>query len=264
MDFPTAQTQYQPFAGPEGNVFTIEGLAADFTVFQPIRDSRKWEPHVIAVLERFVRPEFVCLDVGANIGAITLPMAHLASRGHVYSFEASPTAWELLKRNVAHNRLLNVTPVNNAITDRTGDTVDIFFSDQALGCAHMADREAYRAGTQETVRTLALDDYAVGRVDFIKMDVEGTEARALAGCRHLLEKNRPSMIIEYNPVPTEAYYTGGQTRRALYDMLTALYPRIAIITTPDGALEPVPDWESLNQALEAHTFRDLFCTHAKL
>lgn len=262
MDLETARAQYRPLSNlrgePEETVFTIEGLAADPTVFQPLRDTQRWEPHVIAVLERFVRPEFLCLDVGANIGAITLPMAHLARSGHVYAFEASPTAWELLKRNIAGNQLTNVTPVNTAITARSGDTADIFWSDQALGCAHMADREGFRTGTQERVPTLALDDYGLPRVDFIKMDVEGGEVEALAGCRRLLEKDRPSMIIEYNPVPVEAY--NGRNRRELYDMLATLYPRISIIG-PDGELQRVIDWDHLDGELTIHTYRDLFCTH---
>ena len=261
----TARAPYQPLwnlrGEPEQTIFTIEGLAGDATVFQPIRDNKRWEPHVVAVLERIIQPDFVCLDVGANIGAITLPMAHLASSGHVYAFEASPTAYELLQRNIAGNGLKNATAVNAAITDHSGDKAEIFWSDQALGCAHMADQAGHRTGTREEVRTLALDDYGfrLDRVDFIKMDVEGGEAAALAGCRRLLKEYRPPMIIEYNPAPMEAY--NSKPRRELYDVLTALYPRIEIITFPHGILDPVPDWEHLDQALHTHTYCDLLCTH---
>src|SRR6187200_2029576 len=89
----TAVTEYKPFTDREA--FRLEGLAEDITLFQPIRDSQIWEPHVIALLERIIRPHFLCFDVGANIGAITLPLSHLASKGHVHAFEASPTAWTL-------------------------------------------------------------------------------------------------------------------------------------------------------------------------
>jgi len=131
-----------------------------------------WEPHVIAVLERIVKPAWVCLDVGANIGAITLPLARLASAGHVHAFEASPTAFELLKRNIASNGLTNATPVNAAITNLTGDTVEIFSTGADFGWAHMTSSDTGRFGTREEVQTLALDDFAADFSD-VKVPAEG-------------------------------------------------------------------------------------------
>jgi FkbM family methyltransferase len=257
----TAISHYKPLAGREA--FELEGLAADITVFQPIRDSQVWEPHVIAVLERIIQPGFVCLDVGANIGAITLPLARLASDGHVHAFEASPTAFELLKRNISSNGLTNATPVHAAITNLSGDTLEIFSPGANLGWAHTTFGEQGREGTREEVQTLALDDYGFAgnslqrRCDLIKMDVEGGEIKALRGAMRMIEQHHPALVIEYNPAPAEWF--AGNSRRALYDVLTALYPNISIIG-PGGGLEQVMDWEQLDRELTVHTWRDLLCT----
>ena len=252
----TAQAQYKPLRGH--GAFVIEGLAADNTVFHAIRDTQLWEPHVIAALEKVVKPDFVCLDVGANIGAITLPLASLASEGHVHAFEASPTAWELLKRNVTSNGLENVTTVNAAITDHTGDTVEMFSTGAELGCAHMTSSSLGRTGNREEVKTLALDDYGFfGKCDFIKMDVEGSEVRALKGAMRVIEQYRPILVIEYNPTPGGWFQ--GTAPHALYDLLAGLYPRIEIIG-PNGELQRVIDWDHLDGELTVHTWRDLLCT----
>jgi protein-L-isoaspartate O-methyltransferase len=141
---PTAHAEYRPLAGHE---FDLEGLDGDATVFQPIQRSHVWEPHVMALLERIVQPDFVCLDVGANIGAITLPLARLASKGRVYAFEAAPATFDLLKRNIAGNALDNVTAEHAAITARSGDTVEIFTIGDQLGWGHQANSESGRTGT---------------------------------------------------------------------------------------------------------------------
>jgi FkbM family methyltransferase len=252
----TAKTQYKPLRGR--GAFVIEGLAADNTVFHAIRDTQLWEPHVIAAIEKVVKPDFVCLDVGANIGAITLPLARLASKGMVYAFEASPTAAELLSRNVQNNGFENVRVANLAITERTGDTVEMFSTGAELGCAHMTSSELGRSGNREQVRTEAIDDMVdINPVDFIKMDVEGGEIKALEGASRLIEARHPILVIEYNPVP--AGWFAGNTRRQLYDVLTGLYPRISIIG-PGGELQRVIDWDHLDGELAVHTWRDLLCT----
>jgi hypothetical protein len=61
----------------------LYGLKEDLTVFGPIESGGTWEPHLIAVLRRIIRPDFVCRDVGANIGAITLVLSRLARDGAV-------------------------------------------------------------------------------------------------------------------------------------------------------------------------------------
>jgi len=251
----TATANYKPLKNQPA--FQLEGLAEDVTVFQPVRDSGVWEPHVIAVLERFVKPHFVCLDVGANIGAITLPLARLATKGMVYAFEASPTAHELLRRNIVSNGIVNAAANNAAITEHSGDTVEMFSTEAELGCTHMTSSHLGRGGNREEVRTLALDDYGISRVDFIKMDVEGAEIKALQGASRILESQKPILVIEYNPVP--AGWFAGNSRRQLYDVLTKLYPKISIIG-PGGELQDVIDWDHLDGELKVHTWRDLLCT----
>src|SRR6185295_9346680 len=58
------------------------------------------------LLERLVRPEMICLDVGANLGEMTLQMAQkTGAGGRVYAFEPFPAAYERLKNHIQRNSL---------------------------------------------------------------------------------------------------------------------------------------------------------------
>src|SRR5580765_8476349 len=78
-----------PLRLPSGRVVEVVGDDEDLTLITPLRASGgEWEPHVRRVMERIVRPEWTCLDIGANIGVHTLALAELARE--VIAFEANP------------------------------------------------------------------------------------------------------------------------------------------------------------------------------
>ena len=71
------------------------------------------------VMQRFIADDSVCLDVGANIGAMTLVMSDLASKGAVFAFEPSSRNATFLRENLARNSRSNVTVFQNALFDST-------------------------------------------------------------------------------------------------------------------------------------------------
>lgn len=138
-------------------------------------------------IDQTVQPGWVCYDVGASIGYLTLLMARKAS--HVFSFEPAPHAAGVLKQQVELNGFQDrVTHVPNAVSD-TPKTVHFSLTDNAYGS---------RIGeTGLEVKAITLDDFAAqhGVPNLIKMDVEGEELRALEGARRIL-RERPWLCIE--------------------------------------------------------------------
>ena len=242
---------------PEGmSPFVLYGPTNDQSVFGQIDSSGEWEPHLVAALRRLVRPDFSCVDVGANIGAITLVLARLAHRVTVHAFEASAESVRLLRRNISENLLTNVVVMQRAVAERTGETVELYTTAGQLGTAHLTTGLG-RTGDSQQVQTIALDDYPLFRVDLMKIDIQGSDIAAIKGARNLIEKHRPILIVEHNPAP--AAWFAGVSERALYDTLTSLYDNIAIISQ-GGVLVPVPSWEALDAALPAGAWCDLLCT----
>jgi hypothetical protein len=78
-----------PLILPRGATTVVTGEERDLTVFAVLRGlNGDWEPHIRRFLERTVQTNWVCVDIGANIGTHTLAMASMATEGTVVAFEA--------------------------------------------------------------------------------------------------------------------------------------------------------------------------------
>jgi protein-L-isoaspartate O-methyltransferase len=72
------------------------------------------------------KPDWILLDIGANIGYYSLLFSRLAPEGKVYAFEPTNT-FEMLKQNLDYNHALNVIPYKTAVGKSTGAKTDKFF-----------------------------------------------------------------------------------------------------------------------------------------
>jgi FkbM family methyltransferase len=145
-----------------------------------------YEPDVVTVIQRHLRPGMVAVDCGAHIGYHTLLMAKRVSKaGRVYAFEPLPENFSVLCENIRLNGYEGIVVAENkAVGAQTGrqrfrrgqwrpDDLDPLTSVSCLD--PQGDLE---------VEVVALDDYfAEKRVDFVKVDVEGAEAMVLNGVR---------------------------------------------------------------------------------
>ena len=139
------------------------------------------------------------LDIGANIGAISIPISKLRTDIHIVAVEASNKVYNYLKENVALNKMSNCEIVNNAISDTDGQTVSFFSPDELFGKGSMA---AVFTDAAENVETITLDtlilNKGIEKVDLIKIDVEGFEYLAFkGGVKLLTHPNAPDILFEF-------------------------------------------------------------------
>jgi FkbM family methyltransferase len=123
------------------------------------------------------QPGDTVLDVGAGAGEEVLLLSRLVGpAGRVYAIEAHPATFAALERRCAE--LANVVPVILAVSDRAGT---VFFSDDERYLENRMTDDA--TGISVPARTLddLLEEWALGQVDFLKMNIEGAEAAALEG-----------------------------------------------------------------------------------
>lgn len=159
------------------------------------------EPFYTEVLAKWIKEGDTVVDVGANIGYFSLIAARaVGARGRVYAFEPDPGNFALLKKNITVNNFDNTTPLQMAVSDRTGGAL-LFQSDD-----YMWDHRIFDPGEARKtipVDAVALDDYfrgIKGRIDLIKMDIQGAEGYALRGMRRLFEKNKKLVLVtEFDP-----------------------------------------------------------------
>jgi FkbM family methyltransferase len=165
----------------------------------------RYEPNEMFEMSTLIRPGMCVVDVGANAGIFTLMAARLAGEGgSVHAFEPSPRDRARLLANVSTNGLTNVHVHAEALGRAAGKaTLEVAGSDHPGhntigGFAYTADK---RAGSI-AVDVMSLDEFArgLGRLDLLKVDVEGSETAVLQGARESLRRFRPIIVIEaYDP-----------------------------------------------------------------
>ncbi len=158
----------------------------------------------LSVMRRFVRPGDMVIDLGAHIGLHSIPLARaVGPEGRLVAVEPLPRTAECLRRSLVCNGLLDQsTIVIAAASDASGMTEFYLGDNSMLGSLYPAVDEHKPVD----VRVVRIDEIMGSevRVDFVKMDVEGAELKALAGMTDLIARNpNIAMIAEYGPVHLE-------------------------------------------------------------
>jgi len=159
-----------------------------------------FETAELAYVRKTLRPGQVFFDVGANGGIFAVNAARrVGASGHVHCFEPGLAELELLRGNLALNRLSNVTVYAGAVSQRTGSAEFATAADGAMNSLAKTNHPAQVITRWRTVPTVSLDDYAeqqgLARVDFMKIDVEGAEKLVFEGARRLLNSSAAVTIL---------------------------------------------------------------------
>jgi FkbM family methyltransferase len=120
----------------------------------------------------------VVMEVGAGVGEETLTFSQaVGGHGKVISIEAHPRTYRCLEKMVAYNRLQNVIPVHMAVTEPGCAVVNIGNEDKYLANRLSTTGVSVSASTIDRIyRQLGL-----GRIHFLKMNIEGAERLAIRG-----------------------------------------------------------------------------------
>ncbi len=179
------------------NGHTISAFKDDF-ITRRIRKYGLYEKPTLDFLRGYLATidHPVIADIGANIGNHTLDFSTYAER--VYSFEPVKFTYDTLCSNVHQNGLSNVTPVNLALSDRSG-CAEINIVADNIGASGFGDRGDTSQCVQVEMRR-GDDVFAeldLPRLDFIKIDVEGHEESVLGGLTKTIKKYRPIIMMEW-------------------------------------------------------------------
>jgi FkbM family methyltransferase len=152
---------------------------------------------VLRSLLPLVQPGDVVVDGGANVGVFALALAQrVGPSGRVVAFEPAQGTRALLEANVALNGCSWLDVRAEALSDAAG-TAEL--RDEAPGSG-TATMYGHAGEATVTVETTTLDA-AVGDlpVDWVKLDVEGAEAKVLRGAVGVLSRSRPRIVMEVEP-----------------------------------------------------------------
>lgn len=181
--------------------FEILFPAWDTNVVIAASNGRILHPRLTEIFATVIQPGETFVDAGANVGFYSLLAAtKLAGSGRVISFEPDPRNLPMLHSNVKINHLDTLVQIEpKALSDRECE-LDFWRAPENTWAGSLVELPGTDC-TQFRVSATTLDRYitsaSIGRVDVIKIDIEGAEPMALRGMRETL-RTAKLLVYEIN------------------------------------------------------------------
>ncbi|MCA1703376.1 MAG: FkbM family methyltransferase [Actinobacteria bacterium] len=199
------------------------------------------EPEVQRALVAHLSAGDVFYDVGANLGFFSLLGARMVGPGGaIHAFEPVAENTAALRRSAQHNGFDSITVHELAVADESGPR-KLLLLDDASWARLDGGKPLKEPTTERSVDAVALDDLvadgSAAPPTVVKIDVEGGEVAVLRGMTQILERYRPTLILELHgsqaaPVP-ELLKAAGYVLKPLGDAsLEHLWPPIHAVATP--------------------------------
>lgn len=169
-----------------------------------------YEQDLVMLIDSLIESGKVYIDVGANIGLLSVPVLASHKNARVISIEASPAACLWLNRTLQNSDDGNRWSIFNcAVGDESGEASYYVSNNDDSTFEGLKDTGRGGGKRKVTVPVRTIDELwkSCGSppVSVIKMDIEGGERAALMGARQVIEHEEPSIIIEWNAVNLAAY-----------------------------------------------------------
>ncbi len=176
----------------------------DWTIGKAIATQKIWEPHVTQEIRQLLKPGVTFVDIGANIGYFSLFAAPLVGEtGRIIAIEPNPENCDLILQSIRINGFQNIHVCPYAVAEKEQEFV-LGVDGSNSGIFEIKHR---REHSGPVVQAKTLDDLLKdeSRIDLIKIDIEGAEARALQGMSQILRRYRPVIFTEFFPFLLERH-----------------------------------------------------------
>ena len=163
-------------------------------------------PNQLVALKTLLSKGGVFIDIGANMGYFSVFAAKIVGdKGRVIAIEPSSREFNRLEHNLKLNRLKNASAHRLAITDKIGKAKISIATDERSSLNTIGYEFSVKGVEKiktEEVESTTLDNFLkaarITKIDLIKLDVEGSEIRALKGAVKSIKKFHPIIILGTN------------------------------------------------------------------
>jgi len=222
---------------------------------------RTWEPRETALLRSIIEPGDHVIDIGGHIGyyAVMFGVA-VGKTGKVLVVEPDPDNATVLRMNVALNDLGSVVTVVEAAAGEKSSSAELFRADSR----NRGDHRMYSTGTGRStvdVRVIAIDESVAGwgRVDLIKMDIQGFEPHALKGMIGTL-RTHEDVVLVTEFWPNGMRLSGCDPENFLTQLRGLGFSFFTM--TREGTLTPANEAALLADHARPKSFTDIVCARA--
>lgn len=220
-----------------------------------------YNEEIANVLSQYLTLNMVVLDIGANIGEITLLAAkRVGKHGRVYAFEPMDNIANKLTQHIELNHFTQVEVYRCALGNKPNSQIAIYSScGQQSNDKNEGLGSLYSKNNQEKpiqyVELTTMDIWVsqqpnIHKIDLIKIDIEGAELACLQGAKQTLKKFKPKIIIEIQDFSAER---AGYKAIDIIDLLSDLSYEFFRIEKA-GKLIPITRADLLD-------FQNVLCIH---
>lgn len=174
-----------------------------WVITKQLLDGKDYEPWVLDYFLQTLEPGMTVLDVGASWGAFALPAARkIGPTGQVIAVEMSPGNGRVILESAKANAIDNIRLILVGVSDILGTA---FLRRQTMHNNHQLEPSGDGVPAN-------LDDFDIapvvpldllrsefGKVDVMKIDIEGMEYRAFMGAKAFMAEQKPITFLEYSP-----------------------------------------------------------------
>jgi FkbM family methyltransferase len=168
-----------------------------------IKQNKVWEPHLHRIFEKYITKDSVVLEGGCHIGAHSVKLSKLSNK--VYCFEPLKESNKILRKNLIRNNCLNTIVFDEALSDAQNITKFAWMpfynlggsglDDNPMGIPH-GENIATNLDESYPVKTVSIDFFNFNKLDFIKLDIEGYETKAINGAIETIKRLNPIIVLE--------------------------------------------------------------------
>lgn len=209
----------------------------------------------VSEIRETVKEGDVVIDIGANIGYFTVLLANLVGpKGKVYAFEPDPRNFDLLQRTIERNGWTHVIPEQKAVFNKAREL--LLYQTQCWATSALTPSKHI---STVKVQVVTLDDFLSDEhhIDFVKMDMDGSEPLAIQGMAQLIQRSPGLRVLaEYDPDNLKRYLNDP------LDFITIAGQhglKLTAILDPRSGRLPNLDLTPLKH-LSNHTYLDLLFT----
>jgi FkbM family methyltransferase len=228
-----------PIEIADGNTVTVPA-SLNYLSTYVLLEQEDWFEKELPFVRRLLQPGMRVLDIGANYGIYSVAMGRaVGPDGRVWAFEPSRSTFRFLRHTLADNDLNQVGPDDCALSDQAGrgrltQNTNAELNSLLHGSTPDPGSEEVRIDTLDA----AAERRGMERVDFVKLDAEGEEARIVAGGQGFLQSEDPLIMFELKHGDTVNTDLLGRVRESGY--------RIFRLIGPSEFLVPVENFSAFD------------------
>jgi len=179
--------------------FSMYIYKRDRVISKEINDTGIWEPLETNFLLSNLNKNDCFIDIGANIGYYSfLASTIIGNEGFVYSFEPTSSHFNLIKETIKLNKFYNIKPFNVAICSDDSFR-KIYLNYKNFGNLSLMKKNVRFNLLHEYIQCVNGDNFFkiqnIGKIDFLKIDVEGFENIVLKNLQNIIADNSKHIII---------------------------------------------------------------------